>query len=88
MGKINLDLAAMFPETFGDKDALRRAALGEQVQQASLNAYTQAAKEKEAIRSNQVLPNENFKIDANGDTIPFSIVATRGEGGMGKTEEN
>jgi hypothetical protein len=72
MGKINLDLAAMFPETFGDKDALRRAALGEQVQQASLNAYTQAAKEKEAIRSNQVLPNENFKIDANGDTIPFA----------------
>jgi len=71
MGKINLDLAAMFPQTFGDKDALRRAALGEQVQQAQLNAYNQAAQEKEAIRSNQVMANENFNIDVNGESIPF-----------------
>jgi hypothetical protein len=60
------------PETFGNQDELRRAALGEQLQNATLNAYTQNQQEKEAIRSNQVLPNENFKIDANGDTIPFA----------------
>jgi len=71
MGKINLDLAQMFPQTFGDQDALRRAALGEQVQQAQLNAYNQAAQEKEAIRSNQVMANENFNIDVNGESIPF-----------------
>jgi hypothetical protein len=71
MGKINLDLAQMFPQTFGDQDALRRAALGEQVQQAQLNAYNQAAQEKEAIRSNQFMANENFNIDVNGESIPF-----------------
>lgn len=71
MGKITMDLAQMFPQTFGDKDALRRAALGEQLQNAQLNAYTQNQQEKDIIRSNQVLPNEDFKIDVNGDTIPF-----------------
>jgi len=71
MGKITMDLAAMFPQTFGDQDALRRAALGEQVQQAQLNAYNQAAQEREAIRSNQVMANENFNIDVNGESIPF-----------------
>jgi len=72
MGKITMDLAAMFPQTFGDQDALRRAATAEQLQNAQLNAYTQNQQEKDVIRSNQVLPNENFKIDANGDTIPFA----------------
>jgi hypothetical protein len=72
MGKITMDLAAMFPQTFGDKDALRRAELSEQLQRATLNSYTQNQQEKDIIRSNQVLPNENFKIDANGDTIPFA----------------
>jgi hypothetical protein len=72
MGKITMDLAAMFPQTFGDQDALRRAATAEQLQNAQLNAYTQNQQEKDVIRSNQVLLNENFKIDANGDTIPFS----------------
>ena len=72
MGKITVDLAAMYPQTFGDKDALRRAATAEQLQNAQLNAYMQNQQEKDAIRSNQVLANENFKIDANGDTIPFT----------------
>jgi len=72
MGKITVDLAAMYPQTFGDKDALRRAATAEQLQNAQLNAYMQNQQEKDAIRSNQVLANENFKIDANGDTIPFA----------------
>jgi hypothetical protein len=74
MGKINLDLAAMFPQTFGDKDALRRAALSEQLQNAQLNAYTQNQQEKEVIRSNQVLPFEDFKIDVNGEQIPFKAL--------------
>lgn len=74
MGKINLDLAAMFPETFGDKDALRRAALGEQLQNAQLNAYIQNQQEKDVIRSNQVLPFEDFKIDVNGEQIPFKAL--------------
>jgi hypothetical protein len=74
MGKITMDLAAMFPQTFGDKDALRRAALGEQLQNAQLNAYTQNQQEKEAIRSNQVLPFEDFKIDVNGEQIPFKAL--------------
>jgi hypothetical protein len=74
MGKINLDLAAMFPQTFGDKDALRRAATAEQLQNAQLNAYTQNQQEKEVIRSNQVLPFEDFKIDVNGEQIPFKAL--------------
>lgn len=74
MGKINLDLAAMYPNTFGDKDTLRRAALSEQLQNAQLNAYTQNQQEKEAIRSNQVLPFEDFKIDVNGEQIPFKAL--------------
>lgn len=71
MGKIKLDLAAMFPQTFGDQDALRRAATAEQLQNAQLNAYTQNQQEKDVIRSNQVLPNEEFKIDLDGDMVPF-----------------
>lgn len=74
MGKITMDLAAMFPQTFGDKDALRRAALSEQLQNAQLNAYTQNQQEKEVIRSNQVLPFEDFKIDVNGEQIPFKAL--------------
>lgn len=71
MGKITVDLAAMYPQTFGDKDAMRRAALGEQIQQATINTYNQNQQEKEAVRSNQVLPNEEFKIDLDGDMVPF-----------------
>lgn len=74
MGKITMDLAAMFPQTFGDKDALRRAATAEQLQNAQLNAYTQNQQEKEVIRSNQVLPFEDFKIDVNGEQIPFKAL--------------
>lgn len=74
MGKINLDLAAMYPDTFGDKDALRRAAIAEQLQTAQLNAYTQNQQEKDVIRSNQVLPFEDFKIDVNGEQIPFKAL--------------
>ena len=74
MGKINLDLAAMYPNTFGDKDALRRAAIAEQLQTAQLNAYTQNQQEKDVIRSNQVLPFEDFKIDVNGEQIPFKAL--------------
>jgi hypothetical protein len=74
MGKINLDLAQMFPQTFGDQDALRRAATAEQLQNAQLNAYTQNQQEKEVIRSNQVLPFEDFKIDVNGEQIPFKAL--------------
>jgi len=68
MGKITVDLAAMYPQTFGDKDALRRAATAEQLQNAQLNAYMQNQQEKDAIRSNQVLANEDFKVE-NG--VPF-----------------
>jgi hypothetical protein len=74
MGKITMDLAAMFPQTFGDQDALRRAATAEQLQNAQLNAYTQNQQEKEVIRSNQVLPFEDFKIDVNGEQIPFKAL--------------
>jgi hypothetical protein len=74
MGKITMDLAAMFPQTFGDKDALRRAATAEQLQNAQLNAYTQNQQEKDVIRSNQVLPFEDFKIDVNGEQIPFKAL--------------
>jgi hypothetical protein len=74
MGKINLDLAAMFPQTFGDKDALRRAATAEQLQNAQLNAYIQNQQEKDVIRSNQVLPFEDFKIDVNGEQVPFKAL--------------
>ena len=74
MGKINLDLAAMYPDTFGDKDALRRAATAEQLQNAQLNAYMQNQQEKDVIRSNQVLPFEDFKIDVNGEQIPFKAL--------------
>ena len=69
-----MDLAAMFPQTFGDQDALRRAATAEQLQNAQLNAYTQNQQEKEVIRSNQVLPFEDFKIDVNGEQIPFKAL--------------
>jgi hypothetical protein len=74
MGKITMDLAAMFPQTFGDQDALRRAATAEQLQNAQLNAYTQNQQEKDVIRSNQVLPFEDFKIDVNGEQIPFKAL--------------
>lgn len=74
MGKITMDLAAMFPQTFGDQDALRRAAIAEQLQTAQLNAYTQNQQEKDVIRSNQVLPFEDFKIDVNGEQIPFKAL--------------
>jgi len=74
MGKITMDLAAMFPKTFGDQDALRRAATAEQLQNAQLNAYMQNQQEKDVIRSNQVLPFEDFKIDVNGEQIPFKAL--------------
>ena len=74
MGKITMDLAAMFPQTFGDQDALRRAATAEQLQNAQLNAYMQNQQEKDVIRSNQVLPFEDFKIDVNGEQIPFKAL--------------
>jgi hypothetical protein len=64
----------MFPQTFGDQDALRRAATAEQLQNAQLKAYTQNQQEKDVIRSNQVLPFEDFKIDVNGEQIPFKAL--------------
>ena len=69
-----MDLAAMFPQTFGDQDALRRAATAEQLQNAQLNAYMQNQQEKDVIRSNQVLPFEDFKINVNGEDIPFKAL--------------
>jgi hypothetical protein len=49
-------------------------ALSEQLQNAQLNAYTQNQQEKEVIRTNQVLPFEDFKIDVNGEQIPFKAL--------------
>lgn len=74
MGKINLDLAQMFPQTFGDQDALRRAALGEQLQQAQLQRYQEDQALKEQTQQRQVLPFEDFKIDVNGEQIPFKAL--------------
>jgi hypothetical protein len=74
MGKINLDLAAMYPETFGDKDALRRAALGEQLQNAQLQRYQQEEQIRQQTQQRQVLPFEDFKIDVNGEQIPFKAL--------------
>lgn len=74
MGKINLDFAQMFPQTFGDQDALRRAALGEQLQQAQLQRYQEDQALKEQMQQRQVLPFEDFKIDVNGEQIPFKAL--------------
>jgi hypothetical protein len=74
MGKINLDLAAMFPQTFGDQDALRRAALGEQLQNAQLQRYQQEEQVRQQTQQRQVLPFEDFKIDVNGEQIPFKAL--------------
>ncbi|NBW16149.1 MAG: hypothetical protein EBR82_50010 [Caulobacteraceae bacterium] len=74
MGKITLDLAAMYPQTFGDQDALRRAALGEQLQQAQLQRYQQEEQIRQQTQQRQVLPFEDFKIDVNGESIPFKAL--------------
>ena len=74
MGKINLDLAQMFPQTFGDQDALRRAALGEQLQNAQLQRYQQEEQIRQQTQQRQVLPFEDFKIDVNGEQIPFKAL--------------
>ena len=74
MGKINLDLAQMFPQTFGDQDALRRAALGEQLQQAQLQRYQEDQALKEQTQQRQVLPFEDFKVNVGGDDIPFKAL--------------
>jgi hypothetical protein len=74
MGKINLDLAAMFPQTFGDQDALRRAATAEQLQNAQLQRYQQEDQIRQQTQQRQVLPFEDFKIDVNGEQIPFKAL--------------
>jgi hypothetical protein len=74
MGKINLDLAAMFPQTFGDKDALRRAATAEQLQNAQLQRYQQEEQIRQQTQQRQVLPFEDFKINVNGEDIPFKAL--------------
>jgi len=74
MGKITVDLAAMYPQTFGDKDALRRAAIGEQLQQAQLQNYQEADKLREQTQQRQVLPFEDFKVNVGGDDIPFKAL--------------
>ena len=74
MGKITVDLAAMYPQTFGDKDAMRRAALGEQLQQAQLQNYQEADKLREQTQQRQVLPFEDFKVNVGGDDIPFKAL--------------
>jgi len=74
MGKITVDLAAMYPQTFGDKDAMRRAALNEQLQQAQLQNYQEADKMREQIQQRQVLPFEDFKVNVGGDDIPFKAL--------------
>jgi len=74
MGKITVDLAAMYPQTFGDKDAMRRAALGEQLQQAQLQNYQQAEQLREQTQQRQVLPFEDFKVNVGGDDIPFKAL--------------
>jgi hypothetical protein len=74
MGKITLDLAQMYPKTFGDQDALRRASLGEQLQQAQLKRYEEDAASREQTSQRQVLPFEDFKIDVNGESIPFKAL--------------
>jgi hypothetical protein len=74
MGKITLDLAQMYPQTFGDQDALRRAALGEQLQQAQLQRYQQEEQIRQQTQQRQVLPYEDFKINVNGEDIPFKAL--------------
>lgn len=74
MGKITMDLAQMFPQTFGDQDALRRAALGEQLQNAQLQRYQQEEQVRQQTQQRQVLPFEDFKIDVNGEQIPFKAL--------------
>lgn len=74
MGKITMDLAQMFPQTFGDQDALRRAALGEQLQNAQLQRYQQEEQIRQQTQQRQVLPFEDFKIDVNGEQIPFKAL--------------
>lgn len=74
MGKINLDLAQMFPQTFGDQDALRRAALAEQLQNAQLKRYQEEEQIRQQTQQRQVLPFEDFKIDVNGEQIPFKAL--------------
>jgi len=74
MGKINLDLAQMFPQTFGDQDALRRAATAEQLQNAQLQRYQQEEQIRQQTQQRQVLPFEDFKIDVNGEQIPFKAL--------------
>lgn len=76
MGKITVDLASAFPETFGDKDAIRRAALGEQLQKAQLQNYQQAEQLREQTQQRQVLPYEDFKVNVGGDDIPFKALPT------------
>jgi len=74
MGKITMDLAAMFPQTFGDQDALRRAATAEQLQNAQLQRYQQEEQIRQQTQQRQVLPFEDFKIDVNGEQIPFKAL--------------
>jgi len=74
MGKINLDLAQMFPQTFGDQDALRRAATAEQLQNAQLQRNQQEEQIRQQTQQRQVLPFEDFKIDVNGEQIPFKAL--------------
>jgi len=74
MGKITMDLAQMFPQTFGDQDALRRAALGEQLQNAQLQRYQQEEQIRQQTQQRQVLPFEDFKINVNGEDIPFKAL--------------
>ena len=64
----------MYPQTFGDQDALRRASLGEQLQQAQLKRYEEDAALREQTSQRQVLPFEDFKIDVNGESIPFKAL--------------
>lgn len=76
MGKFRIDLTKLMPETFGDKDELRRAALGEQLQQAQLQNYQQAEQLREQTQQRQVLPYEDFKVNVGGDDIPFKALPT------------
>ena len=54
MGKIRLDLTKLMPETFGDKDALQKAAIAEELQRGQLekNRYDLAkAREEQEMSS-------------------------------------
>lgn len=71
MGKINLDLTQMFPETFGDPVALKRQQMDDQIRQYQL----QDAMRKNQERESQVMPNEDFNIDVGGEKIPFKSLS-------------